>query len=488
MKNILLGALAVSVSCGVDAQRLRIEFNTNGDKVIKRYSEHDNLGSLTTKLTYNEANLMLEEVYYFPDGKRPKLQHNYTFNRNRMTEDLSYLYTSKYKKFAYGYDERGNELENTKFLSDDGESWTYEGGTIKQYDRRNNTTYSKRYYPSSKINAEATYNYDYAAGTVREAELHLAGHESNYGPDNRTRNMTAEQKSGKSPMSERIATVVQRTDEYGRKVIETTFLRKKHNEQVFDSNNKLVKDVFYHSIDYVNGAFEYEVVNSFEYEYDRSGNIAQLIGYDTYYDVYQKQRFDYTANGELAREHLYESPDQVNWHQLATITHQEGAAVAYQPSAAQPTVTSQPSSSQTTVTSQPTSTQATVTSQPSGSQAPVRHGTITPTKANTSTYTSSPSVSVGTQTAPSAQLSDNALVDALAADDAQGITRVSEMYSDDAAKLQQLVKIINSTSGEKTSEAEVLSLALDLLIQTYRDDIKQLNKAHLERETSMFDD
>lgn len=60
------------------------------------------------------------------------------------------------------------------------------------------------------------------------------------------------------------------------------------------------------------------------------------------------------------------------------------------------------------------------------------------------------------------------------------------MFNNDLMKLRQLTRILNNQSDSNITEAEILRLALCLLLKEHRDEIKELNDAYLVEQIAMF--
>lgn len=68
-----------------------------------------------------------------------------------------------------------------------------------------------------------------------------------------------------------------------------------------------------------------------------------------------------------------------------------------------------------------------------------------------------------------------------------GSGSMTELDQETQALLDQIRMLANNNSAQEITEAQILHLALEQLVERYREELKQLNQKHLESQQSMFD-
>ncbi|NRA12866.1 MAG: hypothetical protein HRT57_12990 [Crocinitomicaceae bacterium] len=63
----------------------------------------------------------------------------------------------------------------------------------------------------------------------------------------------------------------------------------------------------------------------------------------------------------------------------------------------------------------------------------------------------------------------------------------AKMFNSDLSKLQQLARVLSNQTNTEITEAEILKMALRLLIDEHRDEIRESNQTYLNEQAALFD-
>lgn len=436
MKHLVLLLFAGLVIFEASAQRLYVTFKPNGEKTLKTFKEANSKSSLTASFTWRKDNVELEQIHYFPGGKRIKMQDNVYYDGNRRTHDINWIYTSKFTKTTYEYYPDGKEKEVSTFNSQDGKAWDKYNYRLSKYDGRNNRTWFKS-WSKQEGTLEITSRFDYANGRTHIEEVR-GGHRST-----QSRHMFDVERQGRYGMSEYIAVPKTYHAMNGHTVLAIHQEKRKMAEQERDRSGRIVRETILKTDDYVNGEYKYSTRFGFEYAYDNKGRLKTLTIQDGYYNFYQQNRYEYSGD-RLSGIKVYESKNKHNWRFIKSLA-------------------------------------------PNSNMVPTHHTNAGNTMATHSNAADCYHPQAGSgQSNPSVGTGNTSLLMAINAVQGQGHEVKASLFKEDAEKVATLVRVLNSKSDKKIGEAEVLSLALDLLIREYRDDIKDMHWAYLEQQDNMF--
>lgn len=100
-------------------------------------------------------------------------------------------------------------------------------------------------------------------------------------------------------------------------------------------------------------------------------------------------------------------------------------------------------------------------------------------------YAEQPSQVVGNAAYVSADLNNTSpLIDQLTVDSNEVALGDAQMFNNDLVKLQQMVSVLSSQSNDEITEADLLKIALQLLIDKHRDEIRELNQEYLSEKAA----
>ncbi|MFT5779433.1 MAG: hypothetical protein ACI837_002391 [Crocinitomicaceae bacterium] len=439
------------------AQSLTATYNADGSIQL------DNIGRKGTSIQrIDKEGRTTELLFFFPGGQRMRMSDIYTYQNDLLVEQLDYIYTSGYGKTLRSFDSNGNEIDWKTYTSKDKTTWQIKSSVQRGFDHKNNQIYfrSKSNY-AGYINFMSRTTYNYSDGT---RSVYREEYDAN---DRKTSHYTNNGKMGDRAMNNepyvfdinkdgpnyRDSRVVKwsGTDMNGN-TIDKVFIDSRVISKTYDSQNRMIQFAY--------GSFEtYEgdkpiYGNDEIIDYTYEGNKVVEIKTENWSAPLEKRIFEHQRNGKVKMT-LYRQSEGGSWSKYDTEEYKDiSKFTPHQRDG-----------------STSTSHQAVAESyeSPSPSSSSSNSMPSEPSYDNNNSYTSNGSL----------------MNEVNAIDKSNDLANLSVSASD-AEKLDHIVKILEHSSGQKVSEEQLINLALQLLIDEYKSDLRTLNNEYLEDKVSMF--
>lgn len=435
------------------AQTMTFRFDANGAAT----REHVSQGG-TGVNRYDEFHRLVEEIHYFDGGKRVRMSDKYRYENNMVVEHIAYLYTQGYERTVNTYDAKGNSILQMYYTSQTEGDWKEIEMMEERYDERNNRTYfncrSFRSGIFSHLKVSTSYNYSTGMRTVNDIEYDQNGRVlSNYTFTNGMGDFAMNNKPDYTfnlqtdGPNMRPGKVInwKGTDRYGNN-IERVFVDMEVWSQTTDKNGRVIRIALETSAAYENDIAIYKEYENIEFQYDDQGRLTQHIS--QHYD-YPKEKTTFSYGRNIEAKHFRMSKNG-GWLLVDTKNYSDISQFTPPRSSAQSVVSS-----------------VQQTSYP----APVA-----------SSY-ESPMDRPAAQTNTSQSL----VGDIKNLEAANGSHESLSAFAADAEKLSHIADVLSHTTGTTITEEQVLALAMKLLIENYKSDLREMNTAYLRDKVSVFD-
>jgi hypothetical protein len=436
-------AFSVVVGNAIHAQDLSVQYNRDNSKKIQ---SNDTEGNSFVVLN---DNLLTHQEFLFPDG-RLKASESNAFDNAHIVENIKYIYTQDYEKDVFQYDQFGNKIDVKSYASENGNQWNSTFHRQARFNSKNHRTYfrSKGMSAGDYLNMEVTYSYDYnqLRRNSVEKRFNSNDHEmtSHSGFSRVSQGyLNDETERGKLINQRNRIRRLEKRSNGGNRIFETISEANK-SIQSYDSHGRLVEDQFLMALGEDEFGPKYSEYYRFKFVYDIEGNLStQYMTDDVGSSKEEKIEYSYNSYGRMVKEAIYKKLNNGNWKLMYSRKH--GAVKAFYV----PTI----------------------------DESHQGHD-----------YVEQPSQVVGNAAYVSADLDDiSPLIDQLTVDSDEVALGDAEMFNSDLVKLRQLARVLSSQSNDEITEADLLKIALQLLIDKHRDEIRELNQEYLSEQAALFD-
>lgn len=441
----------------VFGQTMTFKFHPDGSMT----SEHDSPEGYSIDRFDSEMRL-LEAAHYFAGGKRMRMFDKYQYKDNMMVERIAYIYTQGYERETYQFNSFGYETEYRHYSSATEGNWKEDQMTQQGYDERNNVNYfrSKSDRFGYLINKMSRTNYDYANRTRSVVEYEFDANDreissssfrsglADWHFDNMGEFVFNINKHAPNLRPNRVVKW-EGTDRNGNRV-EKVFVDHEAVTRTFDENGRVIHiGVGTHNIGDDNQTCVESYSELIDFVYDRQGRLIQTES-KHYSDEKEKVIYEHGQNVTAKR---YRMNKNGGWKLISTKSYanidiftppvrrsgNSGAAVAS--SVNQNPTNWEPAPATTQLPSQ--------TAKPTVTQSMVNDLNALAIESNESTNLNA--------------------------------------FALDAEKLSHIADVLSHATGTRISEEQVLALALQLLIQNYNADLREMNTQYLRDKVSVFE-
>lgn len=444
----------------VFAQTTTYNFHPDGTMT----NEHDSHEGYSIE-RYDDQMRMLEQAHYFAGGVRKRLITKYRYENNMLAEKISYNYTQGYERETYSYNEFGYETENRSYTSQTEGNWKEISYMIHEYDERNNESYFRVKHTGygDLINTMTRTNYDYANRTRSYVDYKFDANDreiSSHSGRGRMADWQFERagqfvfdinKHSENVRSNRVVSWNGRDEKGNRQ--EIVFMNSSTVSRSFDRNGRVIQlklgDPDYDKDN--KPLYSYDEI--IDFLYDDQGRLIETIS-KHYKESKEKRTFSHGSNNVV--KHFRQTANG-GWKLISTTNYTSidlftpGRNVGIAQSSA-----------------------ASVQQQNSGAIA-------SGVSQNPPSQSSSPNTAIPNPMSGSLVNDLNGLN--IESNESESLS----VYALDAEKLAHIADVLSHTTGVKVTEEQVLALAMQLLIENYNADLREMNTAYLRDKVSVFD-
>lgn len=441
----------------VFGQTMTFKFLPDGTMI----NEHDDPKGYSIE-RYDPNMRLLETSHYFPGGKRMKMFDKYRYENNMMAERIAYIYTQGYERETYVFNRYGYETEYHHYVSKTEGNWKEDQMTQQGYDERNNVNYfrSKGTRFGYLINKMSRTNYDYANRTrsvveyeydANDREISSSSFRSGLADwhfDNAGTFIFDINKHAPNLRPNRVVKW-EGTDKHGNRV-EKVFVDHEAVTRTFDQNGRVIHiGLGTHNFGDDNKKPIETYKEVIDFVYDRQGRLIQTES-KHYSDAKEKIIYEHGRNVVAKR---YRMNSNGGWKLVSTKSYAN--IDEFTP--------------------------------PVRGNGFVSSGVASSVNQNEPNWEPAPN----TNTLPSQAtkpMSTQSLVNDLNALNIESNEETSlNAFALDAEKLSHIADVLSHTTGTHVSEEQVLALAMQLLIQNYNADLREMNTQYLRDKVSVFD-
>jgi hypothetical protein len=453
---MIMGIIMWSFS-PVFAQVMTFNFHPDGTMT----NEHDSPKGYSIE-RYDNQMRIVEVSHYFPGGKRMKMFDKYRYEDNMLAEKISYIYTQGYERETYKYNEYGYETESRHFTSQTEGNWAQDQHVVNEYDDWNNTIYFRsKGTRFGLINLMSRTNYDYENRTRSVIEFEFDANDREIGSrsyrsgladwqlERKGKYVFDHDKHGSNMRPNRV--IFWEGKDYNGNRVEKVLMNHNVLARTIDRNDRIIR------IELGNPAYDdnhnvfYEYDEVIDFKYDRQGRLIETI---SKHYTQPQEKWTYNHGRKIEAKHCrkrsngsWKVVQTKNLNSIDIFTPKYGVYF--------------------------NSSSATASSVQQGQVG----GAVsqTPPLQNSGSNTAKPELS-------------SSLVD-----DLNGLnieSNESEMlsaFSLDADRLSHIADVLSHATGTKISEEQVLALAMQLLIENYNADLREMNNEYLRDKVSVFD-
>ncbi|MDG1331385.1 MAG: hypothetical protein P8P74_03600 [Crocinitomicaceae bacterium] len=411
---------------------------------------------------YDAQMRIVEASHYFPGGKRMRMFNKFRYDNNMLAEEIKYIYTQGYERETFQYNKYGYETESRHYKSQTEGNWVEDRYMIQGYDERNNRNYFRvKGTAYGNVNSMSRTNYDYDNRTSTGIEYEFDANDREISSQSFRRGMADWQferageyvfdidKDGTNIRGNRVINWTG-TDYHGNRV-EKVFMNHDIFSRTIDQNNRIIR-IELGSPNYDdNHNLMYNYNEVIDFKYDRQGRLIETIS--KHYRE-NEEKWVYKHGAKVEAKH-YRKSSRGGWKLLKTksfnnidlFTPKYGAVASHSSEMAS-------SAHQQEVGS-------------AMSQAPpAQHSTFSEVKPSSS----------------------NSLVNDLSKLDIESTESENlSAFSLDADRLSHIAEVLSHATGVKVSEEQVLGLAMQVLIENYNADLREMNNDYLKDKVSVFD-
>ena len=410
---------------------------------------------------YDDKMRVLEVLHYFPGGVRMKMFDKYRYENDMLVEHVSYIYTQGYERETFRFNEFGYETESRHYTSQTEGNWVEDQYTINEYDDHNNSIYwrTKGTRFGELINRMTRRNYDYANRRQSGVEYEFDANDREISARSFQRGMADWHygKKGKYVFDIKTHGANLRPE----RVIYWNDSDRNGNrvEKVFMNHNAVAKTIDYNGrvIRMELGSPSYDDNNDLYYKYDeyidfRYDHQGRLIETESKHYSKQKEKWTYKHGRKVEAKH-YRMKSNGSWGFVKTVTYDNIDVFTPQQSGSN-------------------GHQSVASSVQQGNGSAVSYEPARPQS----------SVSQNRPVSGSSLVNDlNGLN--IESNESESLSA----FSMDAEKLSHIADVLSHATGTRISEEHVLALAMQLLIQNYNADLREMNNAYLKDKVSVFD-
>lgn len=439
----LFVVFSMVIGNSIHAQDLTVQYNRDNSKKIQ---SNDVKGNSFIVLNNN---LLTYQEFLFPDG-RLKASESVKYDDVHVVEDINYIFTQGYEKDVLEYDLFGNETDVKSYTSQNAKQWTSVFQRQSRFNSQNHRVYfkSKGMSAGDFLNMDITYSYDYnrLKQTSTEKRYDRNDHEliSHTGTSRVSQKYFNEETE--RGLLENQFNRITRTESRGLNGTRIFEISSQKNKSVltFNANGQLIDDQFLMASGSNGSKPIYKAYYRFKFTYGDDGKLNTQNMIEEMSDIIQsKIVYSYNSSGKLIKESIYKRAENGTWNQMDTKLYAGNDPVFI------PSISDLDFQDVSYVT-------------------PI-HAVSNPVSSQQGSNASS------------------SLINKIAVASSISATDEAKMFDSDLVKLQHLARVLNNQSDSNISEAEILRLALQLLIEEHRDEIKDLNDAYLSEQTSIFD-
>lgn len=452
---IIFIGLIVWCLAPVFAQTTTFTFPPDGSITRKHVSD---FGVAFTR--YDKEMRLVENFHYFPGGVRMRMSDKFRYENNMMVERIAYIYTQGYERQTKKFNERGYEVEGRSYISQTEGNWKEIRYMFQGYDEGNNRNYFRVKYtgPGEMTNSMSRTTYDYPNRTrtvvdykfdANDREIHSSSYKgslANWQIERAGEYVFDIKKHGENLRPDRVVNWTG-TDQNGNRM-EKVFVNNSVFYRTIDRNGQVIRIVFGSpSWDEDNNPI-YDEDETIEFRYDQHGRLIETESYH-YTESHEKTTFNHGSRIEAKHYRMNKNGrwgliDTQSYDNLDLFTPQKVF---------------------------------------SGKQ-PVAASIQQDNPANFEASVVQSSNSVKPSKVPTSQ----SLMTDLNGLNIESNQRESlSAFSLDAEKLTHIADVLSYTTGTKVTEEQVLALAMQLLIENYNADLREMNTAYLRDKVSVFD-
>ncbi|MFT5859546.1 MAG: hypothetical protein ACI865_001649 [Flavobacteriaceae bacterium] len=455
MRSLTLIISLLSVS-GIYAQSLTASFNEDGSF---QFTDEGRLGTSIQKVDADGRTSA--SIHYFAGGQRLRMSTEYTYANNLLTEQIGYIYTEGYDKDVWKFNSEGNSIDKKSFVSQDQSTWKEEVHLQSEYDHKQNRTYFRsRSVRAGFVNLMSRTTYNYSTGQRKVIEERYDKSDrlistQNYGGKMGDYAMANgpyvfnEETDGSNLRPNRVIDW-KGTDESGY-YVEKVYMNSMVLRRTYDDDGRLIQ--------LADGRPTYDDEHNLYYKYDwvidytyKNNKIIE-INSRSYKKPLERRVFEHSRNGKVNMTLYRQSKDVGNWNKYDT-------------------------------------------------QAYDNIDRITPPRLNGSNGNIAMDEHIDYEASNSEQLPpsssseegkiatyviENTLIEDVQSAGSNGNTSSINVAGDDAKKLAHIAKIIEHQTGRKIDNDQLISLALQLLIEGYEQDLRELNNEYLRDQVDIFE-
>ncbi len=453
MKSIctLFLLLLMGSAFGQNQKDLSIQYHSDGTKTV---IDNDGLEIVTLKLN-RDGLVTFKEVSIIGSFRVLRSEYVYDHN-NRLTETIDYSGSSGYKKSVETYNEQGITTSITRYESADPHkkgNWRIISQLTYQYDAQmRDIRFESKQIPGNSVSShfhmiiETSYNGD-GTRTTFEREFDQSG---------RVIKSSRGKSQARGPNEPRSENIVKEMRQNGNGFIVTSATENLKNE-VYYENNRIVKEKFYR---FKSGSgntmtTKFSEWYTFDYTY-QNGKLTEQLAYDK--DVLRNKRvIEYQEDKPVRFKRFYKQKNaamKMVVKQGFTPAHEEYFPKLMSDYRPGDNLSAFGDGTDEPVNEVYENPQSTAYESPSYNHSGTSTGIVRKL-----------------ETTPKLVLNDASV----------------QLDKETQALLHQIKMLANANSSESFTDAQILHLALQQLVEDHREELKALNQQHLESQQSMFD-
>ncbi|PHR26073.1 MAG: hypothetical protein COA38_15795 [Fluviicola sp.] len=450
--GIIFIGIVVWISTPIFAQTTIFTFPPDGSISRKHVSDFG-----ISIVHYDQEMRLLENSHYFPGGVRMRMSDKYRYENNMMVERIAYIYTQGYEKETQKFNQKGYEVEGRSYISQTEGNWKEIRYMLQGYDERNNRSYFRVKYTGygSLVNSMSRTTYDYPNRTRTRVDYEFDANDREISSSSHKGRLADWQyeragefvfdikKHGENLRPDRVVNWTGR-DQNGNR-IEKVFVNSSVFYKTVDRNGRVIRIVFGSpSWDEDNNP-TYDEDETIEFRYDQQGRLVETES-KHYSESHEKTIF---KHGRKVEAKHYRMNKNGSWKLIDTKIYDnlDLLTPGKKVSGNHPVATSIRQEN------------------PEVYQAPI---------AQSSSTTKSPT-------------SQSLVKDLNGLEIESGQSEALSAFSMDAERLTHIADVLSHATGVKVTEEQVLALAMQLLIENYNADLREMNTAYLRDKISVFD-
>jgi hypothetical protein len=411
---------------------------------------------------YDASRRVVESIEYFPDGKLIRLSDQFKYDNNLLTEHTLFLFGSGYERNVFSYDSKGNRTLSRHLSSENGTEWVEDEYKEEAYDSKGNRTYfncrSSRYGSFFHLAIKTNYNYqtnelmhhefDYdQKGNVIETRT-SKGSIGAIGMQNTGDFAFDLYKHGPNLRNGRV--VKWNGKNQDGKAHERVFMDEYVWSQVVDQKGRITRISMERAGGYENDIPQYTENEWFEYRYDSKGVLIEI---EHQHLGLAKEKTTFSHSNTIVAKH-YQQVKNGTWSLVDTKTLESIAEFTPPVQQAKPTMTATESISATPPATAPPLAPIAESTQNTQIQHNDHHAIVQDLEELPSNSGERDTVLVGAM---------------------------------DAERLSHVADLLSHVTGATITEADVMALAMQVFIDTYKTDLREMNTAYLREKVRVFD-